>query len=226
MDHTRLLRRAIRCSAVVLLGLTLGSAANALSFRADFRNSTFRVPRGGDFAALMAQHASETLIQTNETIGLENISTSVHGGGVRRNYSVLLTTTFRVSVAGEYTFQVGTDWGRGGAAALLDEHGAVVSERVIRGDVWWAYDWNHPDVFTTTADLAVGEAVTLAWVGFESCCGGSSTIRFAYEGGAYQGLNETNFAPYTVPEPSLMLLFGAAAVGTPLGRRFARTRRT
>ncbi len=224
MDHTSTWRHVARGGALVALALLLGSAANALSFRADFRRSTYAVPGGADFATLMAQHSSEDLILSTVTDGLENISTAVHASGVRRDYSVLLTTTFRVSVAGAYTFQVGTDWGRGGAAAQLDENGAVVSERVIEDDVWWAYNWNHPDVFTTTANLSAGDEVTLAWVGFEGCCGGSSTIRFAYEGGVYQPLTKTNFAPYAVPEASLLWLLGAAAAVP--ARRLSRPRGT
>jgi hypothetical protein len=95
-----------------------------------------------------------------------------------------------------------------------------VSERVILGDVWWANDWNNPDVFTTTATLAAGDSVTLAWVGFEGCCGGSSTIRFSVDGSAYQPLTEPLFESYTlVPEPSTAMLFGLGLIGLSIAGR-------
>ena len=62
--------------------------------------------------------------------------------------------------------------------------GTIVFEHVITEDVWWRYDWNNPDVFTATFDFTASDSYTLTWVGFEGCCGGSSTLRFSTEGGA------------------------------------------
>ena len=39
---------------------------------------------------------------------------------------------------------------------------------MITEDVWWRYDWNDPDVFTTTFDFAAGDSYTLVWVVFEA----------------------------------------------------------
>ena len=220
--------RGARRFASALAGLAVvlfaGHAA-ALSFRADFRSSTYQTQVGDTFADLLLEHQSGSLIQSTVTTGLENISTAVYANGVTSNYSVLLTTTFQAAVAGSYTFQVGTDWGRGGAAALIDAaSGSVISERVITDDVWWNNSWTNPDVFTTTASLAVGDSVTFAWVGFEGCCGGSSTIRFSVDGSAYQGFTESNFDGFAiVPEPSTGLLFGLGLLGLSwAGRRGAR----
>lgn len=208
------------------LGIALfANQAAALSFRADFRSSNYQTQVGDTFADLLLEHQSGNLIQSSVTTGLENISTAVYANGVTSNYSILLTTTFQVAVAGSYTFQVGTDWGRGGAAALIDfTTGSVISERVITDDVWWNNSWTNPDVFTTTATFAVGERVTLAWVGFEGCCGGSSTIRFSVDGSAYQNLTESNFDGFAaVPEPSTGFLFGLGLLGLSwAGRRSTR----
>lgn len=208
-----------------LATLLFASHSAALSFRADFRSSTYQTRAGDTFADLLLEHQSGSLIRSTVTTGLANISTAVYANGVTTDYSILLTTTFQVAVAGSYTFQVGTDWGRGGAAALIDAaSGSVISERVIADDVWWNNSWTNPDVFTTTSTFAVGDSVTLAWVGFEGCCGGSTTIRFSVDGGAYQNFTESSFGGFAiVPEPSTGFLFGLGLLGLSwVGRRGTR----
>jgi len=198
-----LLLRFAAITLVLFAQLLVATAIHALDFQVDFRSSTYQTVVGDTFSDLLAQHESETLIQSNVTTGLEDISTSVYGAGVTSDYSMLMSTTLTVGVAGEYTFQVGTDWGRGGATALIDNSdGSIVFERVIVDDVWWGYNWNNADVFTTTFDFAVGDSYTLAWVGFEGCCGGSSTLRFSVDGGAYVPLTSPYIDPAVIPEPT------------------------
>jgi len=215
-----------RCSTplltiVLFLALAAVDTAAALDFRADFRSSTFQASPGDSFSDLLIAHQAGTLIQSNVTTGLENISTSVYGAGVTQNYSLLMETSVEVGVEGQYTFQVGTDWGRGGAAALIDDlDGTILFEQVITEDVWWGYDWNDPDVFTTTFDFTAGDSYTLAWVGFEGCCGGSSTIRFSVEGSGFTALTSDAITPLLVPEPSSLVLFlmGLTGLSVPASR--------
>lgn len=207
--------------AFLLIGQSLVTTSlHALDFQVDFRNSTYQTVAGDTFSDLLAQHQSETLIQSNVTTGLEDISTSVYAAGATANYSMLMSTTLTVGVAGQYTFQVGTDWGRGGATALIDNSdSSIVFERVIVDDIWWGYNWNNTDVFTTTFDFEVGDSYTLAWVGFEGCCGGSSTLRFSVDGGAYVPLTSPNIDPVVIPEPTPATLILSGLFVLAYGRR-------
>lgn len=211
---------------LVAAASTIMSASNAhaVDFQVDFRSSTYQVMAGDTFSDLLAQHQSESLIQSNTTTGLEDISTSVYAAGVNRDYSVFMGVTLDVAVAGQYTFQVGTDWGRGGATALIDNNtGSILSERVIADDLWWGQNWNDPDVFTTTFDFAAGDDISLVWVGFEGCCGGTSTIRFSVDGSAFTPLTDPAIAPFVsiVPEPTtaLMMALGLGGLATVGPRR-------
>ena len=74
-------------------------------------------------------------------------------------------------------------------------------------------NWNNSDVFTTTFDFTAGDSYTIAWVGFEGCCGGSSTLRFAVDGGDYQPLTSPNIELALVPEPNTAMLLMLGLLG-------------
>ncbi len=204
------------------IGLLLPGSASALTFQVDFAASTYQVQAGDTWALLLAQHQSETPLSQNSLDLLDGVAAPIYAG-VTTDYSVLMTTVIDVEVGGTWSFQVGTDWGRGGAAVVIDNgSGTVIDEFVTTDDIWWANDWNNPDVFTTTAALAAGSSYTIGWVGFEGCCGGPATIRFSVDGSPFQPIGNTSLDPFiSNPEPGsgVLAAVGVALLGYCRGRR-------
>lgn len=191
-------------AAGLLLALS-PSGASAVSFHANFRSSFYQVTAGDGYGDLLAAYFAGAPLASVSMPGLENVSAQVEAG-VSGDYSILLTASIDVGVSGQYEFQVGADWGRGGVAAVLDGSGNLIHEVVRVDDIWWANDWNNPDVFTTVLTLDAGSSYTFVWLGFEGCCGGVTTIRFSFAGGAFQTLNDPNVLPFVAPEPGVGLL--------------------
>ena len=188
--------------------LLLSPEARALSFQADFTATNYQVTAGNTYADLLAAHLAGAPRASVPLTALENVSAQVTAG-VSTDYSILMTAVLDVAVAGQYQFQVGADWGRGGVAAVIDNStGTVIDELVRTDDIWWNNNWNDPDVFTTSLALVAGTSYTLAWLGFEDCCAGVTTIRFSFDGSPFQVLNQSTIAPFVVPEPSTALLLG------------------
>jgi hypothetical protein len=182
--------------------------AEALSFHADYHASTYQVVAGNTYADLLAAFQAGAPLASVGMTGLENASAQV-SAGVTTNYGILLTATLAPTATGSWTFQAGVDWGRGGVAAVIDNQtGTVIQQTVKTGDLWWNNSWADPDVFTTTVTLTANRSYSLVWLGFEDCCGGVTTIRYSYQGSAFQNLNATNVTPLVVPEPAVALLLG------------------
>lgn len=202
----------VRLAGVIATGFVAGSA-QAVSFDLSFATSTYQVQAGDTYADLLAQHQGEAPLSSDTITGLAGL-TSTFYAAVNTDYSILMTTVLNVTAAGTYEFQVGTDWGRGGAAVVIDNGtGVILDEFVTTNDLWWANDWNDPDVFVTTVALAAGSSYTLGWVGFEGCCGGPTTVRFSYNGAPFQPLTDSTIAPFATPEPSTALLVALGLVG-------------
>lgn len=200
------------------LALAAGSAS-AVSFQLDIASSTYQVGAGDTWADLIAQHQSETLLSSTTVTSVAGISAPLYAG-VNQNYSMLIRTDLDVTLSGTYAFQVGTDWGRGGVAVVIDNAtSSVIDELVRTDDIWWNNSWSNPDVFVTSIALTAGESYTVAWLGFEGCCGGSAEIRFSYDGAPFQTLSQSSIASYATPEPGSALLFGLGLGGLAGGRR-------
>jgi hypothetical protein len=221
MRILRLRPHATLLSAIAWL--FLAADAHALSFQADFVASTYQVTAGDGYAELAAAFDAGTPLASVAMTGFENVSAQVEAG-VSGNYAIRLIVELSVDAAGLYEFQVGADWGRGGVAAVIDTATGTVLDEVVRlDDIWWANDWNDPDVFTTQIALAAGTSYTLVWLGFEGCCGGVTTIRFSFEGGPFQILNEPNLEPFVVPEAGMAALVGLGLTSLAARRRSAKS---
>lgn len=206
--RTPTLRTVLLAPALAALLLAAGDA-RALSFVADFGSTFYQTAPGDTYADLLAAHEAATPLTSVTMTGFEGVSAQIEAG-VGGDYSMRLTAAFEVAVSGQYEFQVGADWGRGGVAAVLDDASDTVIQELVRtDDIWWALDWNNPDVFTTSLWLDAGSSYRFVWLGFEGCCAGATTIRFAVDGGAFQTLNETNLGPLVTPEPATALFLGA-----------------
>jgi hypothetical protein len=205
--------------ACVLAAPLASTEADALSFQAEFRSSTFQVMPGDTYADLLAAHLAGAPLASITLTGLENASAQV-SAGVSADYSILLVASLTSGVTGNFTFQVGADWGRGGVAAVVDDAtGTVIQELVRTDDIWWNNDWNDPDVFTTNVVLNAGSSYSLVWLGFEGCCAGVTTIRYSYAGAPFQNLNDVNIAPLVVPEAATGVLLGTGLAALASRRR-------
>jgi hypothetical protein len=210
------------CAVVLLLGAGHATPAGAVSFQLDIAASTYQVVAGDTWADLIAQHQSETLLSSTNVTTVAGVSAPLYAG-VNQNYSMLIETVLDVTATGTYDFQVGTDWGRGGVAVVIDNGtGSVIDELVRTDDIWWNNSWTNPDVFVTSVALTAGQSYTVAWLGFEDCCGGGAEVRFAYDGAPFQTLGETSIAPYATPEPASALLLGMGLALLGCGRRWPR----
>jgi len=208
-------------AAVFALGAAAGPA-RAVTFDLTIASSTYQVQAGDTYADLVAQHQSETQLSSDTLLAIQGVSSPIYAG-VTTDYSILMTTLLNVTAGGTYQFQVGTDWGRGGAAVVIDNGtGAILDEFVTTNDLWWNNDWNDPDVFVTTVSLSAGSSYTLGWVGFEGCCGGATTVRFSYNGAPFQTMSDANLDPFATPEPGTAVLVALGLAGLSATRRRLR----
>ena len=214
-----------RITQVATLSLALLGAGHAsatpVSFDVDFTSTRYVVDADDTFTDLVAAHDAGRFLSSTTVDGFEGVSTQLYSG-VRRNYSVRMTANLNLKTAGDYTFQVGADWGRGGGVALIEtESNNILDEYVIDDDIWWAYRWNNPDVITTRYSLDPG-SYQVVWLGFEGCCAGSSTVRYSFDGAPFQALTTASIDPFLVPNPGVLALLVPAFGAIAMSRRRAK----
>jgi len=211
---------------IVVTILCTAGASHAISFDLEFRDSTYQVVGSDTYDSLAVEFQSGTLLSSQTVSGIDGITSTAYAG-TNGDYSTIISTTFIAGVTGVYEFQVGTDWGRGGATqAVHMGSGAVLDTFVTTNDIWWGNSWTNPDVFSTVLSLTVGETYSLGWVGFEGCCGGAATFRFSVDGSPMLTFNDVNFLPFeqpaAVPEPGTTLLLGLGLAWLSAARRLPR----
>jgi len=213
-------RAAVFVAGLAALAPSMPIAAATLEFDVSFSDSTYAVAASDTVADLVAAHLDGGNLETTPTASFTGIDTATFRGNQTRDYSIMMTATFSIGVPGTYAFEVGADWGRGGGVALFDaDTDTLVSETVTAEDIWWSNTWQNSDVLATDFELTEG-LWRVVWVGFEDCCAGATSVRFAFEGGAFSSFDATNFVPQTVPvPPAIWMLAGAAAGLGVVGRR-------
>lgn len=204
-------------AATMLLGLSLQAAA--VTYEIDFTRSTYQVMQGDSFSDLLNAHEAGTTLSSQTIGGLNGIDTQAQITGDARDHSIRMSTSFSVVGATQYEFQVGADWGRGGGIAIYnDDTNSLVSEQIFSHDIWWGKSWSNSDVISTDFEFSPGNW-TVMWIGFEGCCSGSTSVRFAENGGSFNALTTEYFHPVPLPQaqtvsaiplPGTALLFASA----------------
>ncbi len=108
---------------------------------------------------------------------------------INKNFGAYSETFFEVkpSEAGLWSVRYGGDFGRGGGLYVDD----VALEEDWNTDLWWAYNWGHPDVLEGAISLTAGYH-RLEVIGFEGCCDGGITVQFKKPAGVYQTYSTAN----------------------------------
>ena len=206
-------------AAAIALGAT--AQATPLTFDYSVTSSNYQVDGSESGQDLIDAHNAGSVLCTDSADGFVRMGPRQNCGFNTRGYSLNLTTEFELTSGGEYTFQAGADWGRGGGVVLTDLDSGSTSLYSLRtDDVWWARNWNNRDVFNTTFDLGPG-SYAVSWIGFEYCCGGETSIRYSYNGGEFENFTAENFGTHlaAVPEPGIFGMLGAGLAGVGLIRR-------
>lgn len=116
---------------------------------------------------------------------LGNIATdnsTVFGSNVNIGYHVL--TFFDVGLPGNYEFRYGPDFGHGGEFVI----DSAAIEEDWSDDLWWGFNYSHPDVLTGSVFLSAGTH-KLEMLGFELCCDGPAGLQYRPVGGAWTNFN-------------------------------------
>jgi hypothetical protein len=215
-------KKSLTSLAGALVGLAVAASAQAgpITFDYSITHTDYRVDGTETAESLVNAHELGDLVCTGSVDGFVRVGPRQTCGVFQRNYSLLVSTQFNLVDGGNYRFQAGVDWGRGGGVILTDlSSGEQLLTDLASGDLWWNRDWNDSDVFISEFDLDPG-AYALTWIGFEGCCAGETTVRYSYNGEAFSNLTGESFGQHaTVSEPGTLFLLGLGLVGFVILRR-------
>ncbi|MBX2824283.1 MAG: CCXG family PEP-CTERM protein [Gammaproteobacteria bacterium] len=108
--------------------------------------------------------------------------------GSRYDFGLYVESYFEVTTAGVWDFRMGSDYGRGGG---LYVDGSALDER-WNTDLWWALNYNNPDVLMGSVFLDNGYHRIEA-IGFEGCCDGTVAVQFRFPGSStWQDMSTSN----------------------------------
>lgn len=108
--------------------------------------------------------------------------------GPNGNYGLYNEVYFNVDFPGLWSFRFGGDYGRGGGLYVDSQ---PLDER-WNDDLWWAFNYNNPDVLSGTVYLDTGYH-HIETLGFESCCDGSINMQFQEPASTvWQDMSSTN----------------------------------
>lgn len=193
--------------------LAISTQAAAVTYDISFTHSTYQVQEGNSIDDLVAAHLAGSALTNQSLSGFDGIETTAFIAGNAYDHSIMMSTSFTLAENTQYEFQVGADWGRGGGVAIYnDDTNSLVSEQIFSNDIWWSKNWNNSDVISTNFEFSEGNW-KVVWVGFEGCCSGSTSIRFAENGGEFSALTAANFQqPHSavVPIPGAAYFFASA----------------
>ncbi len=149
-------------------------------------------------------------------LALEN---SAACGGGNENIAFKFEVGFGISSAGTISFQVGPDFGKGGAVFL---NGALLA--AANDDRWWEGNYAKTSEIFSLQNIAIGVGNhTLSVYGLEGCCDGLQSAKFSLNGNP----NWTTFSRTdnlnAVPEPmsAALVLAGLAGMAVATRRRKA-----
>jgi len=204
---------AMNLAMPALLFSVLSSSVNAASIDIDTRGFNGHT-NGNDLVT--AWNNQTSAINTNSVAEFNFYSPGI-------NTINRLTAEFSMGSAGTWGFEAGLD-AHYGAELYLD--GSLIGERV--DDLWWAHNWANSDVLRAPNHSIAAGTHSLALYWAESCCNGSSSMRFTTDGSNWQSLATANLdaaspavlaAPAAVAEPLIVWLTGLSFAAFMLNHR-------
>lgn len=207
-----------------LLGLmAFATSANAglaiYSIDLDVRSSLYQhtTPGGNsNVAGAEAGFAAGGYVCSRSLSAVNNIGANQNCGRWY-NYAQKISIDLALSANSSYKFQLGTDWGTGGVIYTTP---SIANSYARTDDIWWAHNWNNPSEvidFTLANNSGQTKTTTLVMLGFERCCGGATSLRYAQSTSNNWQIVAVN--AMRVAEPGALAVLGLGLLGLFASRR-------